>query len=96
MACCRNGKKHACCSRLAKKLSRGTATAISALASCGKNCCQKSSLPSATSAAVVEQPATGEILVSVLPMLIAGTGQTLATPLPLSLYQRPPPVLSTL
>ncbi|MBZ2184698.1 MAG: hypothetical protein K7J46_08285 [Bryobacter sp.] len=97
MACCRNGKKHACCSRLAKKrMGRAHSAAITALATCGKSCCQKSSLPSADSAQLIAPPAPGRLLVLSQPLLIAGTGRGVATPLPQPLFQRPPPALFVL
>jgi hypothetical protein len=97
MACCRNGSKHACCSRLAKKMmGRAHSAAISALASCGKSCCQKSSLPPASAAQLITQPAPGRLLVLPHPLLLAGTGRVVPTPLPQPLFERPPPVLFVL
>jgi hypothetical protein len=91
-SCCRKNARHACCNRYKKS----RVPVFQAQPGCGKSCCQKAILPLSFEFAILAPSALSTPLILSAQILIAGTGQTLARPLPDSLFQRPPPVFLSL
>ncbi|MCX6612409.1 MAG: hypothetical protein NTW74_16350 [Acidobacteria bacterium] len=92
MSCCRKNARHACCNRYNK----ARVPVFQAQPGCGKVCCQKALLPLSLEFAILAPSTLSTPMIQSAQILIAGTGQALARPLPDSLFQRPPPVILSL
>lgn len=92
MSCCRKNARHACCNRYNK----ARVPVFQAQPGCGKSCAQKALLPLSLDFAILAPSTQSTPLIQSAQIRIAGTGQTLARPLPDFLFQRPPPVFLSL